>query len=494
MPTLTTPERAGDAAEAGTMPESVAGPLPGETIAETIAPASAANETPFSGGRARLTLGLMLTIVAVGFQALAVATILPAVVNDLGGLNLYGWAFSAFLLTQLVGIVVSGLLADERGPAIPFGIGVLCFSAGLLIGGLAPSMSVLIAGRALQGLGGGAIISAAYVAIGRSYPPAAKPRMLALMSTGWVVPGLVGPAVSGLMAEAWGWRVVFLVLAPMTLLAAMLAIPSLRKVAAGVPHPQARQRLIGAITLAIGTGLVLAGIGIPDPRIAVPLVIAGTALAVPAMHRLLPPGTLRAAPGLPAAVATMGLVNLAFFGVDAFIPLALVDVRGASIGFAGLALTAGTIAWSSGSWLQARSASRVSRRTLERFGLCTLALAIVITAAVLFPQLPMLLGPIGWGIAGLGMGFAYITLNLTMLELAEPGQEGSASASMQLASVLGSGLGTGLGGAIVALIHAQGGAVQQALLVHFGVMLVVVLLALVTANGLPSQTPTAAGA
>lgn len=493
MPALTTPRRAGDLPETEELPESVAGPLPGETVAEAAAPASASQETPFSGGRAGLTIGLMLTIVAVGFQALAVATILPAVVDDLGGLNLYGWAFSAFLLTQLVGIVVSGLLADERGPAVPFALGVLFFSAGLLIGGLAPSMAVLIGGRALQGLGGGAILSAAYVAIGRAYPAAAKPRMLALMSTGWVVPGLVGPAVSGLMAEAFGWRTVFLVLAPMTLLASLLAIPSLRKVAVGAPHPQMRQRVIGAIALSAGTGLVLAGIGFPDPRVAAPLVIAGMALAIPAMHRLLPAGTLRAAPGLPAAVATMGLVNLAFFGVDAFVPLALVDVRGASIGFAGLALTAGTLAWSSGSWLQAHSAHRVSRRRLERFGLCLVALAIVVTAAVLFPQAPMALGPIGWGLAGLGMGFAYITLNLTMLELAEPGQEGSASSSMQLASVLGSGLGTGLGGAIIALIHAQGGPVQQALLVHFGVMLAVVLLALITANGLPGEKPSLAG-
>ncbi|MCA9877029.1 MAG: hypothetical protein KC442_04595, partial [Thermomicrobiales bacterium] len=172
-------------------------------------------------------------------------------------------------------------------------------------------------------------------------------------------------------------------------------------------------------------------------------------------------------------------------GVDAFLPLALVDVRGQSIAFAGLALTAGTIAWSSGSWIQARVSMRVPRRTMEWIGLTLLSAAIVITSSILLPQVPVAVGIAGWGLAGLGMGFAYITLNLTMLELAEPGQEGNASSSMQLTSVLGSGLGTGVGGALVALGHAQGNPVQQGLTLHYGLMLLAVLLAFYTARGLP---------
>lgn len=448
-------------------------------------PLSSEETNPFAGGRARLTAGLMLTIVAVAFQALAVATILPAIVSDLGGLNLYGWAFSAYLLTQLVGIVVGGLISDGRGPALPFAIGVVFFSAGLLLGGFAPSMEILILGRALQGFGGGCIYSSAYVAVGRGFPPAAKPRMLALMSTGWVVPGLIGPAISGLMAEAWGWRAVFLVLTPMALLAALLALPSLRTVPRGTQHPQAKQRVLFAIALSAGTGLVLGSASAPGALVAGVMIVAGAVLAVPSLRKLLPVGTLRAAPGLPAAIATMGLINLAFFGVDAFVPLMLVEVRGATIGFAGLALTAGTIAWSSGSWIQARISMRVSRRAMEWIGLTLLSAAILIIASVLLPSVPIIVGPLGWGLAGLGMGFAYITLNLTMLELAEPGQEGNASSSMQLASVLGSGVGTGIGGALVAVGHAQGNPIQHALALHFGLMLMAVLLGFFTARDLP---------
>ena len=444
-------------------------------------------ESPFGQGRIQLTIGLMLTIVAVGFQALAVATILPAVVDDLGGLSLYGWAFSAFLLTQLVGIVVSGLLADQRGPALRFALGVLFFTVGLIIGGLAPSMPVLIAARALQGFGGGAIFSTAYVAIGRGYPSSAKPRMLALLSTGWVVPGLIGPAIAGLMAEALGWRSGFLVLAPLLVLAGLLAYPSMRPIPAGSPSPNAKSRLLSAITLSVGAGLILATIGIGNLLVAVLLLVAGLALAIPSMGKLLPAGTLRAAPGMPAAVATMGLLNLAFFGVDAFVPLAFVDVRGASVAFAGLALTAGTIAWSSGSWIQARTSARVSRRTMERIGLSFLALGVVLTAAVLSPQAPLALGPIAWGSAGLGMGLSYITLNLTMLELAPPGQEGNASSSMQLTSVLGSALGAGIGGALIALTQSRGESISRGLLLHDGLMFAAIVLAFVAARGLPGK-------
>ena len=170
-----------------------------------------------------------------------------------------------------------------------------------------------------------------------------------------------------------------------------------------------------------------------------------------------------------------------------FVPLALVDVRGTSVAFAGLALTAATITWTAGAWVQARTAARISRRLMVRFGLAFLATSFVITAAVLFPSTPLPVALIGWGVAGLGMGLAYTTLGLSMLELAEPGQEGDASASLQLASVLGAGLGAGVGGALIALIHNQGETLTRALLLQDGLMLLVIALGLAAASGLPGR-------
>ena len=97
--------------------------------------------------RRALTLGLVLTITFVASEALAVVTVMPVVARDLGGLRLYGWVFSAFMLGSVVGIVAAGREADRRGPAVPFVAGVVLFGSGLAVAGLAPSMDVLVAGR-----------------------------------------------------------------------------------------------------------------------------------------------------------------------------------------------------------------------------------------------------------------------------------------------------------------------------------------------------------
>src|ERR1022692_4283438 len=113
-----------------------------------------------------LTVGLVLTITFVASEALAVVTVMPVVARDLGGFRLYGWVFSAFMLGSVVGIVAAGREADRPGPAVPFAAGLLLFGSGLAVAGLAPTMAMLVAGRALQGLGAGAVPAVAYASIG----------------------------------------------------------------------------------------------------------------------------------------------------------------------------------------------------------------------------------------------------------------------------------------------------------------------------------------
>src|SRR6266545_4230723 len=130
----------------------------------------AQREGLFAPARRALTIGLVLTVTLVAFEALAVVTILPVIKDDLGGLRLYGWVTSAFFLGTLVGIVVAGSESDRRGPGPPYVLGILLFAAGLVIGGLAPSMLILVLARALQGIGAGAIPATAYAAIAAATP------------------------------------------------------------------------------------------------------------------------------------------------------------------------------------------------------------------------------------------------------------------------------------------------------------------------------------
>jgi len=210
--------------------------------------------------RRALTVGLVLTITFVASEALAVVTVMPVVARDLGGLRLYGWVFSGFMLGSVVGIVAAGREADRRGPAVPFVAGVVLFGSGLAVAGLAPSMGVLVAGRVLQGLGAGAVPSVAYATIGRSLPETLRPRMMAVLSTAWVAPGLAGPAISAEVARLFGWRWVFLGLLPVVAVAGSIAVPALIRLGPPAASQAQQHRLTDGLRTAAGAAMILAGL------------------------------------------------------------------------------------------------------------------------------------------------------------------------------------------------------------------------------------------
>lgn len=395
-------------------------------------------------------------VTAIGFEGLAVPTVLPATLAEFGGLPLYGWAFSGFWLTNLVGITLAGAQADRRGPLLPFVAGALLFSVGLVVAGLAPSMEWVVAGRVVQGFGAGAIASITYVVIARGYDRPIQPRMIAVISSAWVLPGLVGPALAGYVAQESSWRWTFLALAPLLPLAVLaVARPMMRlgaPLSAGHAGDGPGRSLLNSIRLAFGAALLLAALPSGQPLVAVAAVLAGGSLVVAAIRRLLPPGTLSARPGRAAAIAVLGLISVAFFGVEAFVPLAVSSVRGAGTVVGGLALTAAAVTWAAGSWLQARVAGRGSRRILITVGIILIATGIGLEAVVpLTGLVPVWLAAFGWAVSGLGMGIAYSAATLAVIESAQPGTEGAASSSVQLAEALGIALGTGLAGGVVAM-------------------------------------------
>jgi predicted MFS family arabinose efflux permease len=275
---------------------------------------------------------------------------------------------------------------------------------------------------------------------------------------------------------------------PIIIIAAALAFPGLRHLGTGTSAAHNWRRSLAALGLAGGAGLLVSGLAAHGLAQILGLIGAGLILGLPALRRLAPEGTLRASAGVPAAIVTCGLLNMAFFGVDAFVPLGLTEVRGQSPTAAGLALTAATLTWTTGAWLQARLASRQGRRQLTRAGLMVAAAGIVAAAALLLPAVPALLAPAAWGVAGLGMGLGYSTLSLVVLEGAESGQEGTATAALQMMNVLGSALGTGIGGVIVAHANARGAGPGAGIAQQDLAMLGVIGLALIATRRLPGQT------
>ncbi len=335
------------------------------------------DERVFAPSRRRLTAGLVLTIVIVAFEGLAVSTIMPIAVLDLHGLALYAWSFSGFMLGSLLGTVASGEYADRSGPAYPFIGALVVFSCGLLACGTATSMLVFIAGRVVEGLGTGAVRSLVWLILRRTYPIRTQARMAAVLSSAWILPSLLGPTMAGVVARAWGWRVVFLALLPLAPMALAMLLRPLTRIEAE-PVPAASSPRAGAtLLLAAGVALFIAGLQANSILWIAVLVIAGAALSWPALSRIVPVGTLLFRSGLPAALAMRGLLMFAYCEALAFFPLALEMVRGLSATTAGVALSMGSIGWTSGSWTQAACDYRFgssARPRIMLLGLLVLAI------------------------------------------------------------------------------------------------------------------------
>jgi MFS family permease len=421
------------------------------------------------------TLGMVALVSLNAFEALAVATAMPTVAHELDGLKLYAMAFGGMLAASVVGMTLAGRGCDRSGPARPLWSGLATFIVGLLLAGLAPSMTLLIAGRVLQGLGAGATSVALYVMVGRLYPPSLRPKVFSAFSAGWVLPSLVGPALAGLVVQHLGWRWIFLGVPLIALPAAALLYRPLAALPAG---PASDTDAPVLWPWALGTALgVLAMYAAGQSH--GPLALAAMAIAVVALticaRRLVPSGTLRAARGLPSVVLLRGLAPAAFFGCEAFVPLLLSRERGLSPALAGIALSIGAFSWFCGSWYQGHYASNGSRSRLIALGAALLALGIGMTASAIHPAMPITVALLGWTIAGLGMGLAYPSLSVLVLQLSPPGTEGRNSSALQLSEAIAVATMLALGGSLFALMLDHRPALGYAS--AFGLALVLALLA-----------------
>ena len=400
-----------------------------------------------------LTVGVILSITAVAFEGLAVTTIAPAIATELNGLALYGWIFSAYMLAQIVGTVVAGQAVDRRGPTLPATVAVLLFGAGLLLAAAAPTMPILVVARALQGLGAGALMNCVYSSINLRYNDILRPSMLAVVSSAYIVPSMIGPFLAGVIAELLGWRAVFWILLPILVISAALTLPTFRggKVATAATG---RNQIPPALQLALGTGLLLGGLGqLPAPLGAV-LAIVGIVAAVPALRRLIPPGTLLARLGLPAVIATRGLFVAAYFSADTYLVLVLTELRGYTPSVAGLAIASGSLAWTACAWLQARLDQRdggTGRARRIQLGVGALLLGALGMALVPWWGAGALALALGAHlIAGMGIGLAHPSVGAFAFARAQEGEAGSISAALLLADSFTPAVAIGLGGALIA--------------------------------------------
>jgi MFS family permease len=398
------------------------------------------------------TIGLITVITLVAFEAMAVATAMPTAVRALHGLAFYGWAFTAFLVTNVVGMVGSGVLSDRYGPIRPLFAGIAIFGAGLLIAGTAPVMAVFVLGRAVQGFGGGLQIVAVYVVIGAVYSDRQRPKVFAALAGAWVLPALIGPVFSGVLAQHLSWRLVFLGIVPLVVAGGALLVPGMRRLGAGGVGTRGEPAASGrrwwaAVAAASGVAAVQAA-GQRPQWASLALALPGAAALVLGLRHLLPRGTVVLRPGVPAVVALRGAMAGSLFSVEALVPLTLTLVHGYSPTAAGVPLMVAAVTWSATSWVQGRSAA--PRHLQIRYGFGLIAVGAAGMALVARPGTPGWVAYLAWGVAGVGAGLAWASLSVQLLALSPPAQHGTDSAALQICDAVGSSLCIGFGGVLIA--------------------------------------------
>ncbi|MCB9762642.1 MAG: MFS transporter [Alphaproteobacteria bacterium] len=396
-----------------------------------------------------MLLGTFLSSIEVTIVSAA----MPSIVEALGGLALYPWVFTTYILAQTVTIPIYGRLADLWGRRRTYAVGVSLFLMGSLLSGAAPSMEALVAARLLQGLGAGSLLPLTMTIFGDLYAVAERTRIQGVFSLVWGLSAILGPTTGGALVMAGSWRAIFLLNLPFGILATATILWLLPE-----PADRRRQRLDlgGMATLSLGLIALMVALMRPDerPGPAWPWALAAVAMlgAFLAIERRHPQPTVplelfrdRVQATVNVAGVVMGVV---LFGVVGFLPLFIQGVLGASPMWAGAALIPMALSWTVGSVLAGRLLYRFGFRGLVRTGAISMTLGTVgLSVAMRHPDPVLLAGALV--LTGLGFGFCVSSFTVSVQERARPEHKGIATALSQFARSIGATVGVAVLGAIM---------------------------------------------
>lgn len=402
--------------------------------------------------RRGLTIGLLTVVTAIAFESMAVLTAMPSAAAELGHQEWYAWAFTAFVIAQIMAITLTGRLCDSGGPARPLVFGLAVSVIGALAAALAPSMAILLVARFVQGFGGGMTNVALMVVAAQAYSMRERAVIMTWFSAAWIMPSFVGPVIAAWLTTTWSWHWVFWSVIPFMVAGAALMAPSLSQLPKGSSGDVSSSTVVPAgVGIAIGVALLQwAGQSITAWT---PWQAAAGVVLIGIFGRwLLPTGK-----SLLAVTAVRGLTAGSFFGVQAFLPLMLVQQRGLELLWAGASITIASCGWMLGSWLQAQAWLRLRRDRMIVLGtlLVSGGLALVSLGAW-FISWPVFVPIFGVTIAGVGMGFQQANTSLATMQLSRAEELGHNTSALQVGEALGGAMLAGLAGSLFAQWHGTG--------------------------------------
>jgi EmrB/QacA subfamily drug resistance transporter len=400
----------------------------------------------------------MAALLLASLDQTIVATALPRVVSDLGGLGLYSWAFTAYVLAMTVTVPLYGKLGDVYGskPLFVFAIGI--FLLGSVLCGLAWGMPELIAFRAVQGVGAGGLFALTHATIGRIVPPRARGRWQGLIGVTFAIGSIAGPAVGGVIVDNASWRWIFFVNVPVGALALAVIWLTMPRRAPRLHHSVDYR---GAALLAGGTGSLMLGLGwggheyawaspqVLGAFVASALLLTAFGMVETRVREPIIPFELLRRSTVSAGIVCVGLAGMAMFGVVAFVPLFVQGVLGSSATSSGAVLTpfmlavVGTsivtgqwISWSGRYKPNALAGPIVLATGLVLIGSMDTTTTLERAAAYMV-------------VAGIGLGLMMQTFVVAVQNSVPLDSMGSATALTQFSRSIGTTLGVTLMGAIV---------------------------------------------
>ncbi|MGH7383565.1 MAG: MDR family MFS transporter [Candidatus Rokuibacteriota bacterium] len=414
--------------------------------------------------------GVMAAVFLAAMESTVVATAMPTVIASLGGIRIYSWTFSAFLLTSTVTMPIWGRLADQVGRRRAYLAGLALFLLGSALAGLSRSMEQLIVFRALQGLGAGSLISIGMTIVGDLYGVERRAKMQGYFSSVWGVASLVGPLVGGLLTDRVSWRWVFYINLPFGLLAASAIAIGLRDEHRARPRPSFDLLGMGMFAAAISTLLVglveigageswlrPAGLGLlaVSGALLVLFILVERRVAEPVI-----PLPLFRNPVLRAAAITGLLSGMAMFGAITYVPLYLQAVTGSTATQAGWVLMPFVLGWVVFSVLGARLVLRVGYRRVVLVGMAALVLAFVLLAGW-SESLTRMIAARDIALAGVGMGLVFVPMLIAVQNAVPRSLLGSATSLTGFFRTVGGAIGVTVMGA--AMTHRLEGAFADVL-------------------------------
>jgi EmrB/QacA subfamily drug resistance transporter len=440
----------------------------------------------------RALYGVMLSVFLAAMESTVVATAMPTVVQSLGGVHIYSWVFSGFLLTSTVTMPLWGRLSDLIGRRPVYLTGLAVFLLGSALSGAAQNMGQLIAFRMLQGLGAGSLMTLGMTIVGELFGLEQRAKMQGYVSGVWGVASLLGPLLGGLLTDHVSWRWVFYINLPFGAVAVLLlrgALPQGQRRPHGLDYPGVASFSVGVSALLIGimeagrvgrwTGLdVLLPLGI-----AVAALAGFVAIERQASEPIVPLRLFRYR--MVAAASLNGLLSgMAMFGAISFVPLFLQHVSGMSATAAGFVLTPFVLGWVAMSIVSARLALRLGYRILVVSGMTCLAVAFLMLARWA-PGLTQAVAMRDALVGGIGMGLTFVPMLIAVQSAVPRADLGAATSMTQFCRTIGGAVGLSVMGAVMIRRLADGAPMAAALHAVFTVGLVISVIALVSAFLVP---------